>query len=102
MDINSLKSLLGGPRDSALLRMTLANALLSEGLESEAELQLVEAIGMDGAYTAAWKQLGKVCLSLENKDGAREAWQAGIDAAIKNGDKQAEKEMTVFIKRLDR
>lgn len=100
MDPDALRKLIGTPRDSALLRMTLATALLRSDETGEAEEHLVEATKMDPTYTAAWKQLGKLRLSLDNPDGAREAWQCGIEAARENGDKQAEKEMRVFLKRL--
>ena len=102
MDIESLLRLVGTPRDSALLRVTLANALLQHDRSSEAEEQLLAATEMDPDYTAAWKQLGKIRLSLDDKEGARQAWQSGIEIAEKNGDKQAGKEMAVFVKRLDR
>lgn len=102
MDIESLKRLVDTSRDSALLRVTLANALLQDDQQSEAEKQLTAATGMDPDYTAAWKQLGKVRLSLEDEEGARQAWQSGIESAERNGDKQAGKEMAVFIRRLDR
>jgi Tfp pilus assembly protein PilF len=94
--------MVGTPRDSALLRVTLANALILEEQTIEAEQQLMQATKMDPAYTAAWKQLGKVRLSLEDKEGARKAWRSGLDAARENGDIQAEKELGVFIRRLDR
>jgi predicted Zn-dependent protease len=102
MDLETLQKLIGGPRDSALLRMTIATALLQKDRRPEAEEHLAEATAMDPAYTAAWKQLGKLRLSLDNTDGARQAWEAGLEAARKNGDKQAEKEMQVFLKRLDK
>ena len=102
MNIESLKRLIGTPRDSALLRVTIANALLQDERQNEAEQQLVAATELDPDYTAAWKQLGKVRLSLEDKEGARQAWQSGIEIAEKNGDKQAGKEMNVFLRRLDR
>lgn len=102
MDIESLKRLVGTNRDSALLRVTIANALLGEEQTAEAEQQLVQATEMDPSYTAAWKQLGKIRLSLDDRKGARQAWQSGIEIAENNGDKQAGKEMTVFLRRLDR
>ncbi len=102
MDPKALRKLIGTPRDSALLRISLATALQQAGESSEAELQLVEATRMDPAYTAAWKQLGRLRLSLDDPAGAREAWQSGIEAARKNGDKQAEKEMQVFLRRLEK
>jgi hypothetical protein len=41
-------------------------------------------------------------LRLGDKSAARQAWEQGITAAQAHGDKQAEKEMTVFLKKLDR
>lgn len=102
MDVDALKKLIGTPRDSALLRMTIATALLGQDKSREAEKHLADSAEMDPAYTAAWKQLGKVRLSLGDTQGARQAWESGIEAARGNGDKQAEKEMTVFIRRLDK
>ncbi|MGV8385447.1 hypothetical protein ACV34G_04615, partial [Pseudomonas aeruginosa] len=34
--------------------------------------------------------------------GARQAWEQGLATAATHGDKQAEKEMTVFLRKLDR
>lgn len=101
MDAEALKKLIGTGRDSALLRMSIASALIDEN-PAEAEEHYAEATRMDPTYTAAWKALGKTRLALDNPEGAREAWQSGIEAAQANGDKQAEKEMTVFIRRLEK
>ena len=46
--------------------------------------------------------LGKALLGLEDHAAARRAWEQGISAAQAHGDKQAEKEMAVFLKKLDR
>lgn len=102
MDIDALKKLIGTGRDSALLRMSIATALAGEDRDAEAAEQLAEATRMDPSYTAAWKALGKTRLALDDADGARKAWESGIDAARRNGDKQAEKEMSVFLRRLDK
>jgi len=53
-------------------------------------------------YSAAWKLLGKALQADGDKQGAHEAWESGIAAANARGDKQAEKEMSVFLRRLDR
>jgi predicted Zn-dependent protease len=102
MDLEALQKLIGTSRDSALLRMSIATALIGQENPGEAEGHFVEATRMDPAYTAAWKALGKVRQGLENIEGARQAWQAGIEAARQNGDKQAEREMSVFLRRLER
>jgi hypothetical protein len=39
---------------------------------------------------------------LGEKEAAAAAWRKGIEVAAANGDKQAEKEMNVFLRRLQR
>ena len=89
-------------RDSAMLRLTIARALLEQGQLTRAESHLEKALELDGSYTAAWKDLGKARQMSGDSDGARSAWSQGIEIARKNGDKQAEKEMGVFLRRLNR
>ena len=98
--IAGLRAQCGGPRDGALLRFSLGNALLGEGRAAEAVEELRRALVFDPAYSAAWKLLGKACLAMEDRAGAAEAWRQGIAAASQRGDKQAEKEMAVFLRRL--
>jgi len=98
--IANLRAQCGGPRDGALLRFSLGNALLAAGDAAGAATELQRAVAFDPAYSAAWKLLGKACLALDDKTGAAEAWRQGIAVAQSRGDKQAEKEMTVFLKRL--
>lgn len=98
--IAGLRAQCGGPRDGALLRFSLGNALLGEGRAAEAVEELRRALAFDPAYSAAWKLLGKACLAMGDRAGAAEAWRQGIAAASQRGDKQAEKEMAVFLRRL--
>ena len=98
--IASLRKQCDGPRDGALLRFSLGNALLADGEFHAAIDELRRAIGFDPTYSAAWKLLGKACLDAGQPQAAVEAWQSGIAAAMQRGDKQAEKEMTVFLRRL--
>ncbi|HEY9132973.1 MAG TPA: hypothetical protein VIM98_14570 [Dyella sp.] len=100
--IANLRAQCGGPRDGALLRFALGNALLGAGDAAGAMEELQRAVDFDSGYTAAWKLLGKAALALEDEATARRAWEKGVDAAIKHGDKQAEKEMGVFLRRLDK
>jgi Tfp pilus assembly protein PilF len=100
VDIESLLKLVGTPRDNSMLRLTLARLLADRSDLEQAETHLRMAIAMDGEYTAAWKELGKV-RQLNNDDpGAARAWRQGIEVARAKGDKQAEKEMTVFLRRI--
>jgi Tfp pilus assembly protein PilF len=100
--IASLRSQCGGPRDGALLRFSLGNALLAEGDASAAIDELRQALAHDPQYSAAWKLLGKACVAAGQPLAAADAWQRGIAAAAQRGDKQAEKEMRVFLRRLEK
>jgi len=61
---------------------------------------LRDAVGRDVFYSAAWKALGKSLTELKKNEDALAAYEKGIAAAQQKGDRQAEKEMTVFAKRL--
>ncbi|TBR36500.1 MULTISPECIES: tetratricopeptide repeat protein [Dyella] len=100
--IDNLRAQCGGPRDGALLRFSLGNALSGEGRHAEAVEELRRAVQFDPGYSAAWKLLGKTLVALEDNDAAADAYHHGITAARARGDKQAEKEMTVFLRRLGR
>jgi predicted Zn-dependent protease len=100
--IDSLRAMCGGPRDGALLRLSLANALLTRNDAQAAIAELREALRFDPVYSAGWKLLGKTLTDAGETIAAIDAYRAGIDAAIQRGDKQAEKEMTVFLRRLTR
>lgn len=100
--IASLRAQCGGPRDGALLRFSLGNALLSAGNAPEAIDELRRALGFDPLYSAAWKLLGKACLAAADAPGAAAAWTQGIAVANQRGDQQAAKEMMVFLRRLPR
>lgn len=100
MDINALEKMLENGRDSAMLRLSLAGALRQGGDLRGALAHLHSAVQQDPQYTAAWKALGSVQLELGDRDGARQAWQQGIEVSLRRGDKQAQKEMQVFLKRL--
>jgi len=100
--ISPLEKLVGTARDGALLRYSL-------GLEYEKARQLDkalehlrEAIARDPLYSAAWKTLGRVLTDLDRPEEALQAYRQGIEAAAKKGDRQAEKEMTVFARRLEK
>ena len=56
----------------------------------------------DPDYSAAWKLLGKALAESDEPAQALEAWTRGIEVARRKGDRQAEKEMTVFARRLER
>ena len=100
--ISSLEKLLGTPRDGALLRYSLGLEYAKAGNAGKALEHLQEAVRRDPLYSAAWKALGKT-LDESNQPGpALEAYRSGIEAARRKGDRQAEKEMSVFARRLEK
>ncbi len=98
--IDNLRRQIDGPRDGALLRFALGNALLDAGDAAGAAEALRAALDFDPAYSAAWKQLGKALLAAGDHEAAGQAWRQGIAVAEQRGDKQAQKEMQVFLRRL--
>ena len=100
--IANLEKLLGTPRDGALLRFSLGNAYLKAGDAGRAIEHLREAVARDPRYSAAWKALGRALESGALEREALEAYRRGIDAAQAKGDRQAEKEMGVFARRLEK
>jgi tetratricopeptide (TPR) repeat protein len=98
--IPNLEKLLGTPRDGALLRYSLGIEYEKAGRRDDAAAQLREAVARDPLYSAAWKALGRV-LSEDDPKEALVAFRRGIEAAQKKGDRQAEKEMTVFARRIE-
>ena len=100
--ISNLEKMLGTPRDGALLRYSLGAEYLKAGDHARAADFLREAVARDPAYSAAWKALGKALAESGRAREALEAYRHGIEAAQAKGDKQAEKEMTVFARRIER
>jgi tetratricopeptide (TPR) repeat protein len=100
--ISSLEKLLGTPRDNALLRYSLGLEYAKAGERERAIEFLRDAVTRDRLYSAAWKALGGELAQAGRADEALEAYRQGIDAAKAKGDRQAEKEMTVFARRLEK
>ena len=100
--ISSLEKLLGTPRDGALLRYSLGLEYAKAGDPSRAAQYLRDAVARDPLYSAAWKALGGALVDAGRADEALDAYRKGIEAAHAKGDRQAEKEMTVFARRLEK
>jgi len=100
--LDGLEKMLAKGVDNALLRFGLGKGYLDRGEPAQAAEHLQRCIEFDPKYSAAWKLLGKAQEAAGNTAAARSAWEKGLEAAQAHGDKQAEKEITVFLKRLDR
>ena len=100
--ISALEKLIGTPRDGALLRYSLGLEYQKARNPEKALEHLQEAVSRDPRYSAAWKALGRVLTELDRPAQALEAYRSGIQAARARGDRQAEKEMSVFARRLEK
>jgi len=100
--LENFERLLAAGKDSALLRLSLGNEYLKAGDPNAAAEHLARAVALDPDYTAAYKIYGKALTAAERRDEAIAAYRSGIAVAKRKGDRQAEKEMGVFLRRLEK
>ena len=94
--------MLGTPRDGALLRFSLGLEHSKLANSEKAVGYFRDAVARDPGYSAAWRALGEALESAGLAAQALAAYREGIAAAHRKGDKQAEKEMTVFARRIEK
>jgi predicted Zn-dependent protease len=100
--LENFERMLAAGKDGALLRFSLGNEYLKAGDAARAAEHLARAVALDPEFTAAWKLRGKALAAAGRKDEALAAYRSGIAVAGRRGDKQAEKEMRVFARRLEK
>lgn len=100
--IADFEAMLGQGRDNALLRFSLGNEYLKAGDAAQAADHLRRAVEHDPKYSAAWKLLGKALTDVEAWPDALAAYRQGITVAEARGDKQAAREMGVFVRRIEK
>jgi predicted Zn-dependent protease len=100
--IANLETLIAAGKDSPAVRFGLGKACLEGSDAAASRSHLERAVELDPSYSAAWKLLGKACSQGSDIDGAADAYRRGIAAATAKGDRQAAKEMEVFLRRLER
>lgn len=100
--IDNLAALLAKGQDGALLRYGLGGEYLKLERYTDATQHLRKAVELDPNYSAAWKLLGKALTEAGDATQAMQTYRQGIEVAEKKGDKQAAKEMAVFLKRLEK
>jgi predicted Zn-dependent protease len=98
--IKNFEAMLAAGQDNALLRYSLGSACLKAGDITRAVAHLAEAVRQDPNYSAAWKSYGKALAGQGDVEAAARAYETGIRVAEEKGDKQAAKEMGVFLRRL--
>lgn len=102
LDPEVIERMIDGGRDSYEARLAAGQARLKRGDFDLAIDHLEKATEHKPDQTMAWQELGKALNELGQPEAARTAWEKGLSAARENGDKQAEKVLTVFLKRLER
>jgi len=100
--VDNLEALLARGQDNALVRYGLGGEYLKLKQYDKATEHLRKAVEHDPKYSAAWKLLGKALAEAGRKEEAIKAYEDGIKVAEEKGDKQAAKEMAVFLKRLQK
>lgn len=100
--IDRLEAALAAGQDSALVRFSLGDVYFRMGRAGLATEHLQKAVDYNPGYSAAWKMLGRARAANEQPEQARAAFERGIAIARERGDKQAEREMEVFLARLSK
>ncbi len=98
--VDTFESMLKQGTDNALLRYSLASALVNESRPADAIEHLQAALQFDPDYSAAWKLLGKCFAETVDYTNAKATYEKGIAVADAKGDKQAAKEMAVFLRKV--
>lgn len=102
MNIEALEKLLAAGTDNAMLRFTLGKLYFDAADHARAIAHLQKAVAHDPQYSAAWKWLGRALVAASRAGDAQDAFRRGIAVAAEKGDKQAVKEMQVFLRRLEK
>ena len=98
--IKTFEAMLARGQDSDMLRYTLGNAYFDEKNYAKAIEHLQAAVSLKPDYSNAWKVLARVYAQDEQLEQALETFDRALAVAQANGDKQVEKEITVFRKRV--
>lgn len=102
MNPEIIEKMIAEGRDGYEARLAAGQARLKAGDLDLAIEHLEKATGFKPDRTMAWQAMGQAWQQSDGADQARAAWTRGLAVARANGDVQAEKVMTVWLKRLDR
>lgn len=100
--LRNFERMLAMGKDSALLRYSIGNEYVKAADYPSAIEALSQAVAQDATYTAAWKLYAHALEHAGRHADALDAYRRGIVVARQKGDRQAEKEMTVFARRIER
>jgi len=100
--LEKLRELVRSEPDDALARFLLGREASGHGLHEEARDAFQAAVEIDPRYAAAYRHWGNALESLGCYDEAAAVYARGARVAERSGDLQAGKEMSAFLKRLER
>lgn len=102
MNPEILEKLINDGRDSYESRLAAGQARSKSGDLEKAIVHFRAATEHAPKHTMAWQELGKALEANGEPGDAHEAWERGLAAARANGDKQAEKVIGVWLRRLSK
>lgn len=85
-----------------MLRFALGNEYMNQGEWVAAAEALAEAVRQDAEMSAAWKLYGRALMLAGDAEHASDVLEQGLTIARIQGDKQAAKEMQVYLKRIEK
>lgn len=100
--LDAFLGMLASGQDGPLLRYSIGLEYLHADQPGEAATHLRQCLDQDPDYSAAYKALAQAQDALGEAEACRETLETGIARAGDKGDRQAAKEMAVFLKRLDK
>jgi cytochrome c-type biogenesis protein CcmH/NrfG len=100
--LEALRRIVEAEPDDAAAWFLLGREAAAAGALEEARGAFAAAIERDPRYTAAYRQLGETLERLGRYGDAAVTWARGARVAGETGDLQAGKEMSAFLKRLER
>ena len=87
--------------DNVMVRYSLGREYLKVKRYAEAEGEFREALRLKADYSAAYRELGKSLVGLGRLDEARDIYTKGARVACEKGDLQTQREIEVFLRRLE-
>lgn len=96
----NLEAMLAQGKDSAMLRFGLGSAYFNECRYDEAIPHLRQCLTLDNDYTAAYKLLGRALQKKGQTEEAKQVLETGLEKALASGDKQIEREIRIFLKKI--
>ena len=100
--LEKLRELARSEPDDSLTQFLLGREASGHGLHEEARAAFAAAVEIDPHYAAAYRYWGNALEALGRVDEAASVYARGARVAERSGDLQAGKEMSAFLKRLER